>query len=96
MLTGLGRLGAVVWEFVGLWLFWLLTSIAFDGPVLARSGIVKAWAFIAIAMGRCYMRMVLPAGSWVVPSASRHATSFSSMLFQRTVGEHVPRADCVI
>ena len=53
MLTGLGRLSAVVWGFVGLWLFWMLASVCIDarqslgenikGAIIAGVGVALAY-----------------------------------------------------
>ncbi len=69
MLTGLGRLSAVVWSVVGLWVFWLLTGIAFSGPDLPAGEIVKAWALIAVALGICYL--LHRATCWLLGASAR-------------------------
>lgn len=69
MLTGLGRLSAVAWSLVGLWGFWLLTGAAFSGLALPAGETLKAWAFIAMAMGICYL--LHRATCWLFGAAAR-------------------------
>ena len=55
MLAGLGRFSAVVWGLVTVWVFWLLSGVFFNGPVVLAADLVKAWLVIALAMGLCYV-----------------------------------------
>jgi hypothetical protein len=69
MLTGLGRFSAVVWTLVGLLVFWLLTGAAFSGPALPAGETFKAWVFIVLAMGACYL--LHRATCWLFGAAAR-------------------------
>lgn len=69
MLTGLGRLSAVVWLVIGLCVLWLLTGIAFDGPELPAGEVLKAWALIAVALGVCYL--LHRATCWLLGASAR-------------------------
>lgn len=53
MLRGLGRVSAVVWGFIGLWVFWILASVCFSSSQPAGENL-KGALIVAVGLGIVY------------------------------------------